>query len=170
MDLSSNLSCPTRDFLFSITFFFIILLARAISVPFYPVPFTLQTFAIPLICLLSSSYKRVVYSLLIFGLYRACLDSASCLMSGGYIIGFFVMAYILMKPSMKKNVYTVASSVLFCLVLELLIGTIWLMMFLKPVEAFRLGFMFFIPAEFVKWIAVVSVYSLVKKVSFKTER
>jgi biotin transporter BioY len=64
------------------------------EVPFYPVPFTLQTLALPLVCLFSSR-KHTLQGVALFAMYRVMQAGAGIFLTIGYIAGFFAMAWIL---------------------------------------------------------------------------
>jgi biotin transport system substrate-specific component len=130
-----------------------------IRIPFYPVPFTLQTLAIPMLCLLSSR-KHMVGGLLLFVAYRIFQSGTGVLLTSGYIAGFFAMPYILAPAVRKGNALKLAIKISVSELIILFSGAIVLAAFVGLNRAFRSGFLFFIPAEILKITIVVGICKL----------
>ncbi|MDR3273820.1 MAG: biotin transporter BioY [Puniceicoccales bacterium] len=137
----------------------LIFAATLIKVPFYPVPFTLQTLALPLICFFSSR-KRVLQGLALFAVYRILQSGHEFLLTSGYVAGFFPMACILtLKHS--GSILKLFGKILAAQIIVLLLGALTLSLFIGPKQAFACGFLFFVPAEILKALIAAGLYNLV---------
>lgn len=154
-----------RDFIVSSGIALLILLSSVIKIPFYPIPFTLQTFAIPLICLSLRSRRQIFAGLAMFVAYRIIQNSATLLMTFGYIVGFFLMTYILTMKEINENFKTVVTKLIFSQFIVLLAGTCILSFSIGIGKAFQYGFLFFIPSAIIKLIAIISIYSFVGQIT-----
>ncbi len=163
-------SCTVQDCgkIFALALIF--LLSANINIPFYPVPFTLQTLIIPLICLfICSSTKQIFCGLAIFSIARTFQCSTILPITTGYIFGFFVMAGILTNKNVKENIYRLISGVLVSQIIVLFLGSLFLALHLRSMKAFQYGFLFFIPGEFLKLFIIVVVSRLLKNDFSKTK-
>ncbi|MDR1255651.1 MAG: biotin transporter BioY [Puniceicoccales bacterium] len=134
--------------------------ATLVRVPFYPVPFTLQTFVLPLICLFSTR-KYVLQGLALFTVSRIIQSGFGLLLTSGYIMGFFAVAIILTAKAPPKNNLKLFCKIFGAQIIVLLSGTIVLSMFIGLQRAFLCGFLFFIAAEVLKTIIIVGFYNLI---------
>lgn len=166
-NLKLTLSKAVNDLSFGLIFAILIALGKNISIPFYPIPFTLQTLFIALICLFSGSRKQIIYGLTIFLAYNIFNTATLVIPTLGYLIGFFIMGYILTKPNFKQNSITLAKSVFLSQMIVLFSGTLWLSVITGSfMKAFQCGFLFFIPAEVIKCLAVIFIFKVFNKTNF----
>jgi biotin transport system substrate-specific component len=122
----------------------IALFASKIRVPFYPVPFTAQTFAIVTFSLFVGR-RRALLSLLAF----AAIWNPFCL-TGGYIFGFFAVPLIIGNDPLKLGAKALIGRIFLSHLLILAMGTAVLSCFIGVRAAFVGGFLFFIPSEILK--------------------
>ncbi len=167
INLKLTLSKAVTDLSFGLIFAILIALGRNISIPFYPIPFTLQTLFIALICLFSGSRKQIIYGLTIFLTYITFNTTTLVIPTLGYLIGFFIMGYILTQSNIKQNSITLVKSIFLSQIIVLLSGTLWLSMITRSfIKAFQCGFLFFIPAEIIKSLLVICVFKIFRKTKF----
>lgn len=133
----------------------LLILCSQVKVPFYPVPFTLQTVAIFTLGLTQSPGHA-------FGSVAAYLLAASCglpvfgnhanplwLMGkcGGYLVGFPIAAYVTAYLAQRTSILMA----LFCGHLPIyFFGFIWLSLFFGSTDAWVHGVVFFIPLDILK--------------------
>jgi len=172
-----NTDTPTK-ILISFLFTILIVLSSKISVPFYPVPMTMQTFVV-LLCgvILGPRFGFITLSLYLFegaiGLpvFQGTPEKGLGIMyligpTGGYLIGFIISAFIagllfnkkisfnkkfFVKYNKSENFISVFIKLLIALTPVYLFGLIWLGIILgwdKPI--FNFGLYPFILGEFFK--------------------
>ena len=172
-----NTDTPTK-ILISFLFTILIALSSKISVPFYPVPMTMQTFVV-LLCgvILGPRFGFITLSLYLFegaiGLpvFQGTPEKGLGIMyligpTGGYLIGFIISAFIagllfnkkisfnkkfFVKYNKSENFISVFIKLLIALTPVYLFGLIWLGIILgwdKPI--FNFGLYPFILGEFFK--------------------
>ncbi|MDR2201115.1 MAG: biotin transporter BioY [Puniceicoccales bacterium] len=146
-----------REIFFPLVISLLIFGATWVKVPFYPVPFTLQTFAIPLLCFFCSR-KHMLEGLLLFTAYRILQSGMGLLLTSGYIFGFFPMVYIL-TPG-ERNIFKWTMKMIVAEFLVLFFGMAVLAAFVGLNQAFRSGFLFFIPAEILKFTVILGLFKL----------
>ncbi len=132
-----------------------ITLSALVRIPFYPVPFTLQSWAIIMLGLMQSP-KQAFGSALCYllcatiGLPVLCGDSNSLWIAGkcgGYLIAFPIAAYLIAKLRQKIHpilAILVGQAVIFTL------GFIWLIPFFGIWVAWMQGVVLFIPSDLLK--------------------
>ncbi|MDR1595943.1 MAG: biotin transporter BioY [Puniceicoccales bacterium] len=120
----------------------IMLVSSYVRVPFYPVPFTMQTFVVVAVSIFAGR-GRALRSLLLFTLIRSPFR-----MTGGYILGFFAVPLIIGDGALKFSDRRLLARI-FCSHLAVLaMGTAVLVCFAG--SPFISGFLFFVPAEIFK--------------------
>ncbi len=148
---------------------FLIFLSAQISInlPFTPVPITGQTFTILLLALLLPK-KWAIYSVITYILEGACglpvfanfKGGIGIIIgpTGGYIISW-IFAIIILKELLKymPKFFALLITSLFILT----IGSIWLSLFVGLNNAFKLGFLPFIPGDLIK-ITILSLLPIKK--------
>lgn len=146
----------------------LITLSSFVKIPFYPVSFTLQTFAI-FILALTQSPKQVMGSVLCYllcatlGLPVLCGHVNSLWMFGksaGYLLAFPLGGYLVAKLSQKIP----ALCALLCGQFVIYIGGfLGLVPFFGVKIAFLQGVLFFIPSDLLKNLMALGAASLWKK-------
>ncbi len=151
---------------------FIAILAQ-VKIPlfFSPVPFTFQTFAIMLVAgclgrLKGTSAVLAYLTQLGIGLPVAAGGAISPLAligpTGGYVLGFVVLAYLAgwcSDHQHKMGRFPFLLSLFSISLLQLSIGTMWLATFTGFKNAFFMGFLPFVVGELLKSIAASSCIS-----------
>ncbi|MDR2721010.1 MAG: biotin transporter BioY [Puniceicoccales bacterium] len=142
-----------------------------VRVPFYPVPFTLQTLALPLICFFSSR-KHALWGIVLFTACRVMQAGSEIFLTIGYIMGFFAMVWILTSKTRVTGVLKLFARVIWAQFVALFLGAIVLSLSIGLKRAFVCGFLFFALADILKAIIAVGVYNLVasKAKKFSMER
>ena len=135
-----------------------------IKVPFYPVPFTLQTFAI-FFLVLTQSPKQAFASAICYlfcgtiGLPVFCSHANQYWMfgkCGGYLVAFPIAAYLTSKLAEQ---WPQVVAILFGQSVVYLLGFIWLIPFFGESVAFTQGVVFFIPSDLLKILMAISLAS-----------
>ena len=139
----------------------LITLCSLVKIPFYPVSFTLQTFAIFVLALTQSpkqAFGSAVCYLLLATIGFPVLCGSSnplwmCGKCGGYLIAFPLAAYLIAKLRTKKTnpffAILVGQAVIFFL------GFIWLIPFFGVSTAWAKGVLLFIPSDLLKNLAAI---------------
>jgi biotin transport system substrate-specific component len=167
MEKSKNLGAISmgmkifREISVPVAIFLAMFASTLVKVPFYPVPFTLQTLALPLICLFSSR-KHALRGVALFAIHRIILVGPEIFLTIGYIIGFFAMAWILTSKAKVRPMGTarLLAGVMWTQFIVLLLGAAVLSLSIGLKRAFVCGFLFFVPAEVLKAAIVAGIYSL----------
>ncbi|MDR1413332.1 MAG: biotin transporter BioY [Puniceicoccales bacterium] len=133
-----------QDFLAITLCSLIILGASNLRVPFYPVPFTMQTFAVVAVSIFAGR-RRALWSLLLFVLMWGMFVP-----TGGYILGFFAVPFIVGNGALKLSNFHLLVRIFCSHILILAIGAAVLAYFLGLKAAFISGFLFFIPSGICK--------------------
>lgn len=145
-----------------------LVLSSLIQIPFYPVSFTMQTFAISFLALTQSprlAFASVCCYLLCAttGLPVLCGNANSLWLigkSGGYLVAFPIAAYLISKLSDKLPkivALSIGQGVIY------LLGMLWLIPFFGLKIAFFSGVVFFIPSDILKNLLALGAASLWKK-------
>jgi len=154
-----------RDFALMIGGAAVVAACAQVTIPWYPVPFTLQTMAV-FLCGLALGSKRGVGAIVIY--LAAALCHLPVLAGGlafsfgptvGYLIGFLPAAYllgVLAERGWDRHLLSIAGAMLIAGTIVLASGAIWLSAFVGPVNAFRMGVAPFLIGELVK-IGVVTL-------------
>lgn len=140
----------------------LITLGSLIQIPFYPVPFTLQTFALFTIALTQSPKQAFASAssylfLGTLGLPVFCGNvnpswlAGSC---GGYLICFPISAYLMAKLRTKMPDFL---ALLCGNSLLLILGFLWLIPFVGLQLAWTKGFLLFVPSGICKALAAVAL-------------
>ncbi len=159
---------PAKFVLLSLLGCSLITLCAFIKIPFYPVPFTLQTLAITFIALTQSpkqAFASVICYLLCGTLGLPVFTSgANCLWmigkNGGYLLAFPLAAYLMSKLNQKGHPIP---GLLCGQALIYLLGFLWLTPFLGATIAFTKGVAFFIPSDLLKNLAALGLATSLKK-------
>lgn len=133
----------------------LISLCSLIKIPFYPVPFTMQTFAIFFLALTQSPKHALGSSLayLLLGTLKAPVFAGhanslwilgTC---GGYLVSFPIAAYLTSKIKEKTSPML---ALLAGQAAVYLLGYAWLVTFFGANVAFTKGILFFIPSDLLK--------------------
>ncbi len=133
----------------------LIALCSLIWIPFYPVSFTMQTFAIFLIALRFSP-KQSVLSVLGYLLFHTFANPlwmvGNC---AGYLIAFpfaaFLTSYLVRKGSPIIALFAGQ-------IIIYLFGFFGLMLFIGPYEAFMKGIVLFLGTDLMKNIAAIHIH------------
>jgi biotin transport system substrate-specific component len=134
-----------------------ILLASYARVPFYPVPFTMQTLAVLCVSLFANR-RHAFLSLLLFVAMRGVFFP-----TGGYILGFFAIPFIIGNNAEKLSNARLLCRIFCSNLVVLAVGTAVLACFTGLRIAFVGGFLFFVPAEIFKGLlAFVLVRTILK--------
>lgn len=136
----------------------LITLCSWVKIPFYPVPFTLQTLAISLLALTQSPKQAFASVLCYLGLASLGLPVLCgkanplwlCGISGGYLIGFPMGAYLASKLSQRWHPVL---ALLCGQALVYLLGFVWLVPLFGAKASFIHGVAFFLPSELLKIVA-----------------
>ncbi len=151
----------------SLSFVVALVLSSNVSIPFYPVPFTLQTMMVMLAIL----YKRdaafqasAIYLLLgaiglpVFADFSA---GAHILVgpTGGYLISFVLATFVIKRFAVENKFL---SLILFNVIL-FSCGVLQLSAFIGLNNAFQSGFVIFILPEFAKTLAAYVIYRFIGK-------
>jgi biotin transport system substrate-specific component len=144
---------------------FIAILSKiAMSLPFTPVPVTMQTLATLLVAA-ALGRKGVLSVITYIALGIAGLPVIHAgMFTAGYIIGFVIAAYVIGWLFENKIVFNVPTSFLaFCLgeTIILTCGTVWLARFVE--NAFALGFYPFLLGGLFKICLATYITKLIKK-------
>ncbi len=157
-----------REILYPLMGCALIVLGASIKIPFYPVPFTLQTLALYLIALKQTPKQLLAavggYLLLaslgapVFYFHANPLWwMGKC---GGYLFAFPISCFFVAKMRPKiGDFYALSLGSLFLLAL----GSLWLIPFVGLSEALLKGFIFFIPCELVKIYAALVMTKRIKE-------
>lgn len=138
----------------------LITLCSFIKIPFYPISFTMQTFAIFFLALTQSPKQAFGSAIcyLICGsmglpVFAGVANSFWLVgKSGGYLVAFPIAAYLVSKISEKS------STILALLCGQVLIygfGFLWLSSFFGASTAFTHGVLFFIPSDLLKCLVAM---------------
>jgi biotin transport system substrate-specific component len=149
----------SEENLASVAAFLLMLVATLIKVPFYPVPFTLQTLVLPLLCFFLPR-KSILKGLALFALYRTIQSGFGIMLTIGYIAGFFLMAYMLTSKTGERSFFKVLVKILTSQLIVLISGTCVLALSMGVRKAFVCGFLFFLPAEILKAVIIMGAYKL----------
>jgi biotin transport system substrate-specific component len=145
-----------------------IILCSCIKIPFFPVPFTLQTFAV-FILALSQSPKQAAASVICYllcatiglpvfgGRANPFWMMGKC---GGYLIGFPFAAYLTAKLSQRRSPVI---AVLCGQTIIYLFGLIWLVPLFGMSFALIKGVLIFIPSDMIKNFLAIRLTSASKK-------
>ncbi|MDR3144408.1 MAG: biotin transporter BioY [Puniceicoccales bacterium] len=125
---------------------FVILTSSKLRVPFYPVPFTMQTIAVVVVSILAGRWRSLA-SLLLF----TALWTPFCA-TGGYILGFFIVPLIIGNGAVNMPGRNLFIRILLSHLTVLAVGTFVLSFFVGAKTAFVSGFLFFIPSGIFKGI------------------
>ena len=146
----------------------LITLCSLVKIPFYPVPFTMQTFAVALLGL-TQSPKQAAGSVMCYlmagtiGLPIFCGNANSLWIvgkHGGYLIGFLIAAYLISKLARRGHPIL---GLLCGQAVIYILGFIWLTPFFGAKIAFTKGVVFFIPACLLKNLAALGLVAGWKK-------
>lgn len=140
----------------------LIILCSSVRIPFFPVPFTLQTFAISFLALTQSPKQAagsVICYLLcatlglpVFGGHANSLwIVGTC---GGYLIAFPIAAYLIAKLAQRSSVFL---AVLCGQTVILFLGMLWLIPLFGISVALMKGVVFFIPSDSLKNLVAIGV-------------
>ena len=140
----------------------LITLGSCVKIPFYPVPFTLQTFAISLLALVQSpklSFASAACYLMcgMLGLPVFGGHANSLWMTGkcaGYLVAFPLAAYL--SSALCRKIHPFLALICGQLLIYF-IGFIGLMAFFGPSTAWIRGVVFFIPSDLLKNMLAISV-------------
>lgn len=144
----------------------LLILGSYLKVPFYPVPFTMQTCALWILAMTLKPKQAVVAVLLFLGLGTAGLPVFGGIAnplwligkSGGYLIGFPIAAY-LVASAKGKSATIAAIAVGHCVIY--LLGFLVLAPFIGAYAALMKGVVIFLPSALLKTViayAVVKIY------------
>ncbi|MDR1432872.1 MAG: biotin transporter BioY [Puniceicoccales bacterium] len=141
---SGGMRAVVRDLLVAVLCSLVVLAASHVRVPFYPVPFTMQTLAVVCVSLFAGR-RLALWSLLLFvelwGVFFA---------TGGYILGFFAVPFILGNNAAKLGSFSLLLRIFCSHLVVLAAGTAVLACFIGMKAAFIGGFLFFVPSEIFK--------------------
>ena len=139
----------------------------SINLPFTPVPLTFQTFTVLLLAMILGSKNAVGAVLLYLGqatLGLPVLGGAMCANplwilgpTAGYLIGFVMAAYITGKLFENSSLAWKIISFVCGLACIYIPGMICLSSFVGYANAFEFGVLCFMPLEFVKLIALITI-------------
>jgi biotin transporter BioY len=135
------------DFLIVATCSLAVVVLSKLRIPFFPVPFTMQTFAVVAVSLLIGR-RRALLSLLLFIL----LYTPQSILTFGYILSFFVVPFIVGDDVDELSSAELAFRIFCSHLIILTIGALGLACFIGLKAALLSGFVFFIPAELFKGI------------------
>lgn len=146
----------------------LITLCSLVKIPLFPVPFTLQTFAISILALTQSpkqAYSSVICYLLLASLgFPVLCGHANPFWilgkSGGYLAAFPIAAYVsssIAQKSSKMGALLVGQFLIY------LMGFIWLVPFFGATVALTKGVLLFIPADLLKNVMALSLVSAWKR-------
>ncbi|MDR1401901.1 MAG: biotin transporter BioY [Puniceicoccales bacterium] len=141
----------SRDFSIIMLSSLIVLGASHIRVPFYPVPFTMQTFAVVAVSIFAGR-RRALWSLLLFVSMWGMFFT-----TGGYILGFFAVPFIIGNGASKLGNLHLLCRIFCSHLLILATGTAVLAYFIGLTAAFTCGFLFFIPSGIFKGLLVFAL-------------
>jgi biotin transport system substrate-specific component len=160
-----------RGAFISVAISLLVFASTFVRVPFYPVPFTLQTLVLPLICLFSSR-KHALQGVALFAVCRVVQAGPEIFLTIGYIAGFFAMVWILTSKARAVGTLGLFARVIWAQFIILFLGAVVLSLSIGLKRAFVYGFLFFALAEILKAVIVVGIYSLVapKVKNFSAER
>lgn len=123
----------------------LIAIASNVRIPFFPVPFTLQTLAV----VLCSSFFRRQVALIGLGLFTAFSWSFNPL-TCGYVLSFCLIPFIVEKLRDCSAVSYLLRRLFLAHFAVLIIGSLWLSYCIGIRGGFVNGCLFFIPAEMLK--------------------
>lgn len=137
-----------------------IILGSFIRIPFFPVPFTMQTFAIFMLALLQTPRQALLSTLTFLGLATIGLPvfggrinplwiAGKC---GGFLTAFPIAAYVTAKLSQKWSLF---ASVFAGQAIIYLFGFIWLAPLFGAKVAFTQGIALFLISDFIKNLFVI---------------
>jgi len=139
----------------------LITIGSLIRIPFYPVPFTMQTLVIFILALTQSpkqAFASVVCYLFCATAGLPVLDGKMNVLwftgkCGGYLIAFPIAAFVIARMRQRGS----ALIALLCgEAIILLIGGLWLVPFLGAKTAFIKGVLIFIPSALCKMFAALA--------------
>lgn len=143
----------------------LLLFASKVTIPFYPVPFNLQTFALlllPFLCGKSLSLLATLSWILIgcigIPVFSGTTSGVQVILgpTGGYIIGFLITSFIHSLININlfvKRIYIYSLLIIFSF------GVGWLSHFIGSKSAIIYGFLIFIPSELIKALAFFKLYN-----------
>jgi biotin transport system substrate-specific component len=146
----------------------LITLSSLIRIPFYPVSFTMHTFAIFMLAL-TQSPKQALGSVTLYLLCGSLglpvfAGHANLLWilgkTGGYYLGFLIAAYLTATIAQKGHklfAMLCGQAVIYTL------GFIWLSFYFGPPVALTKGVLFFIPSDMLKIFAVLGIVTAFRK-------
>ena len=171
-------------FLMGFSVIFLAILAN-IRIPLWPVPITMQTFGIFLIAFFFGSRKgalTIILYILIglagFGVFTGYKSGISALLgpTGGYILGFLFMVFLVGKM-IEKGYGRTKKSVLLCMlvgeIILYLFGLTGLWLYLGNVSLWKiltLGLFPFIIGDILKIIAAIALFPKLWNLSEKISR
>lgn len=131
-------------------------ISSKLSIPLYPVPVTLQTFAVMFIGMIYGARlgTLTVISYIVLGLSGLpILAATTATMTLGYLIGFIPGVYcagLLVQRGFGKSMWTTALAALIGTILVFVCGLTWLTAVVGFSTAIKVGLMPFILVEVVK--------------------
>jgi biotin transport system substrate-specific component len=150
-----------RGVLIPVAISLLVFASTFVRVPFYPVPFTLQTLALPLVCLFSSR-KHALQGVALFAMYRIMQAGPEIFLTIGYVAGFFAMVWILTtSKTHAMGIFGLFAKVVWAQFVVLSLGTVVLSLSIGLKRAFVHGFLFFVLADILKAVIAVGIYNLV---------
>ncbi|HRD55187.1 MAG TPA: biotin transporter BioY [Parachlamydiaceae bacterium] len=151
-------------------------LCAQIAIPLFPVPLTMQTFAVMLLGATLGKVKGtlsvlayIAESMLGFPVLAGMIVEPLAIfgLRGGYLFGFIAQAYLtgtfFEKYKTPSFSFTLFSLLLISL-LQLGMGALWLASFIGLNQALLLGFYPFVPGTVLKCLAFFPAYSAHKKI------
>ncbi|MBQ8651471.1 MAG: biotin transporter BioY [Alphaproteobacteria bacterium] len=167
--LASSSNCILVSFIASL----FIAISAQITIPWFPVPFTLQTAAIffiactlPLKMALMSITMYLVEGMLGLPVFSNFYYGIGTILGvkGGYILAFLPATFIACKLNKINSSFLskIFSGFVFSFII-LTIGTIWLGQFIGVKAAFQVGFLPFVFSDIIKIISVSVITNKLNK-------
>ena len=163
--ISFELNSRVRSLVKVLSGILLLLFASKITIPFYPVPFTLQTLTLlllPFLCgkklsLLATSIW-VLIGCIGVPVFSGTMSGMQYILgpTGGYIIGLLVASF--MHSLIDINLF-VKRIYIFSLLIIFFFGVSWLSHFIEGKSAIIYGFLIFIPSELIKALAFFKLYN-----------
>jgi biotin transport system substrate-specific component len=154
-----GLRAVAKDFSLPILCALAILSASVLRVPFYPVPFTMQTFAVVAVSIFAGR-RRAWAGLSLFTVLWWPFTVA-----GGYVLGFFAAPLVLGTHAAKLGPRALLLRIFSAHFAILAIGTAVLSATIGVRAAIIGGFVFFIPAEILKGLLSFTAVRIAAKFS-----
>jgi biotin transport system substrate-specific component len=136
---------------------FAVLLSWKLRIPFYPVPFTMQTVAVTVTSILIGR-TRALASILLFAAMVGPFH-----VTGGYILGFFLVPLIIGNGAINLPPWNLFLRIIVSHMTVLAVGTSVLAYFVGVRTAFVGGFLFFIPSGIFKGIIAFAIALMLRR-------